>query len=568
MKDLLPLHMPGARRPLTRLLLWSAADSTPTLLSGLCVATAIDQGFLRHRVGVGLAWLSLVALAYAVSAAAQPHIARHVAELVEPLRDRLVQRTVASALQSTGSTDLSTGNRAAARIMTQAENVRMLTGDTLLTMRQQAFSVAGVLFGLAVLSPVLMAPVAVCTVVAIGLLIGQVRALTRIHREAAVAGEELSTETRAVLMALRDVLACGATALAAAQVGAAIDHQAAAVRAIGRTGTVRAVVIAVGGYLPLALLLLTAPWLRTAAGLTTGGLVGAATYLFSSLVPLLRSLAQTVSSTLVPLFVNLHRIQETPPPLDTIPTGRETVPTRPVLETEGLGFAYGPTRAVVSGLSLAVPFGQHIALVGPSGTGKSTLGRLLAGLLPPDSGTVRLDGRPLGGFEWHSLRTSVNLVPQQGYLFTGSVRANLAYHRDGVTDAELEGAVRAVGAESLVDRLGGLDAHLAPAQLSAGERQILVLTRAFLANAVVTILDEATCHLDPAAEARAEEAFSRREGTLVVIAHRISSALRAEVTMVMDHTRVQVGTHEELLRSSARYAALVGHWSETEELVG
>jgi ATP-binding cassette subfamily C protein len=124
----------------------------------------------------------------------------------------------------------------------------------------------------------------------------------------------------------------------------------------------------------------------------------------------------------------------------------------------------------------------------------------------------------------------------------------------------LDEAVAAVGARELVDELGGYGARLDPAVLSAGQRQLVALVRAYLTPAPLVILDEATCHLDPAAEARAETAFARRGGTLVVVAHRLTSALRARRILLMDGTRVTIGTHDELIRTSPLYADLAGHW--------
>jgi ATP-binding cassette subfamily C protein len=121
-------------------------------------------------------------------------------------------------------------------------------------------------------------------------------------------------------------------------------------------------------------------------------------------------------------------------------------------------------------------------------------------------------------------------------------------------------AIAAVGAATLVDRLGGLDADVVPGELSAGERQLIALVRAYLSPAPVVVLDEATCHLDPVAEARAEEAFAERGGTLIVIAHRVSSALRARRVLVLDGVTAADGDHAELLATSALYRELLGHW--------
>lgn len=211
-------------------------------------------------------------------------------------------------------------------------------------------------------------------------------------------------------------------------------------------------------------------------------------------------------------------------------------------------FAYGPGAApVVDGLDLDVPYGGHLVVAGPSGIGKSTLAALIAGVLRPDSGEITLGGERV-------------LVPQEAYVFTATVRENLGYLcPEPPTAAALLASCTAVGALGLVERLGGLDAKLDPGALSAGECQLLALARAHVAPAPLVLLDEATCHLDPAAEALAERAFAARPGgTLIVVAHRIGSARRAGCVLLMDGTHTQCGTHEELLARSSFYCELTG----------
>jgi ATP-binding cassette subfamily C protein len=152
------------------------------------------------------------------------------------------------------------------------------------------------------------------------------------------------------------------------------------------------------------------------------------------------------------------------------------------------------------------------------------------------------------------------LIPQEAYVFTGTVRDNLVYLRPDATTGQIDRAVAAVGATELVDRLGGLDADVRPGHLSAGERQLLALVRAYLSPAPLVILDEATCHLDPEAERRAEEAFAARDGTLVVIAHRISSALRGRRVLVLDGVTAVIGDHDTVIGASPMYRDLLGRW--------
>ncbi|HEU0088581.1 MAG TPA: carboxypeptidase regulatory-like domain-containing protein [Pseudonocardiaceae bacterium] len=224
-------------------------------------------------------------------------------------------------------------------------------------------------------------------------------------------------------------------------------------------------------------------------------------------------------------------------------------------------FAYGPhSEPVLRDLSLTVPPGDHLAIVGPSGIGKSTLAGLLCGLLRPNSGTVKLGGAIAADLPPERLAEMRTLIPQEAYVFAGPAWDNLTYLCPTATTRQVANAVAALGADMLLAKLGGFAAELVPAELSAGERQLIALVRAYISAAQVIVLDEATCHLDPAAERRVEEAFSHRGGTLIVIAHRVSSALRARRILVLDGTNAAVGDHLTLMSTSPLYRELFGHW--------
>jgi ATP-binding cassette subfamily C protein len=235
------------------------------------------------------------------------------------------------------------------------------------------------------------------------------------------------------------------------------------------------------------------------------------------------------------------------------------------LRLRGVAFGYGANAApVISDLSIDIAPGEHLAIVGPSGIGKSTLAGLLAGMLAPTAGEILLDGLPPMSYPPDRLPQRRVLIPQEAYVFAGTLAENIRYLRASPR-REIDAVAEAVGLTPLVSRLGGYDAVLNPAALSAGERQLIALTRAYLSPAPVAILDEATCHLDPAAETRAEEAFARRPGSLIVVAHRISSALRARRILVLDGNQAQAGDHASLLADSAMYRDLVGYWLDQSQ---
>ncbi|MGH8791624.1 MAG: ATP-binding cassette domain-containing protein, partial [Stackebrandtia sp.] len=333
-------------------------------------------------------------------------------------------------------------------------------------------------------------------------------------------------------------------------------------RALAWTAALRALCFTVGGWLPLAVLLAAGPWL-IGRGLTAGAIMGGLTYVLIGLQPALSGFISVVGRSGLRYMVTLAAIldaTEAPAKRRPRPWGDQIRDAD--LVARDLTFSYGPhADPVIENLNLSVRRGDHLAVVGPSGVGKSTLAGLLCGLLPPDAGTVRIGGTAVGAMLPRTQNRLRLLIPQEAYVFSGSVAENLAYLRPDARPAEIVHAVRALGAQSLVDRLGGATGQVNPAALSAGQRQLLALIRAYLSLAPIAVLDEATCHLDPAAERRAEHAFAQRSGTLIVIAHRASSALRARKVLVLDGASAVVGDHAWLRENSALYRELLGHWN-------
>ncbi|SDY91911.1 ATP-binding cassette, subfamily C [Micromonospora pattaloongensis] len=552
-------------RAVLRLAAWSAAEALPALLTGYATARAVDDGFLAGRPGTGLAWLAWLAVAVVVGAVGSGRAFACLGQIVEPFRDDLARRVVDAALHRATGAGGRPDTSAVARLTHQIEIVRDTLGGLVMAVRGFLFAAAAALLGLVSLAPLVAAIVAGPLLVALALFGAALPAMVQRQREYVRADERLGESASAALAGQRDVVACGAQDAVAGEVGAQITAQEAAERALARMAALRSLILAVGGWLPIGVLLLAAPWL-VRRGLSAGAILGALVYVSTGLQPALHTLVQGVAGGGLRFAVTLDRILATARrrPRPYAPRSAAVPRRAPVaVELRDVTFRYGPAaRPVLDGFDLVLPDGDHLAVVGPSGAGKSTLAALTAGLLRPQAGTVRLTGVPVAGLEQSTLAALRVLVPQEAYVFTGTLGDNLRYLRGDVDEAELAAAVDALGLRPLVRRFGGLSAPVDPAALSAGERQLIAAVRAYLSPARLAILDEATCHLDAATEARVEAAFAARPGTLIVIAHRISSALRARRVLIVDGSRPVLGTHAELLARSAAYRELLGHWQE------
>lgn len=235
------------------------------------------------------------------------------------------------------------------------------------------------------------------------------------------------------------------------------------------------------------------------------------------------------------------------------------------IELRGVTFAYGD-EPVLHGISLVVAPGETIALVGPTGSGKSTIAKLVVRFYDPADGAVLVDGHDVRDVTFASLRSQLGVVPQEPFLFAGTIRDNVGFARPDATDDELLAACRAVGLDDLLARLpGGLDGivHERGVSLSSGERQLLALARAFVAQPRVLVLDEATSNLDLKSEAQVERALDAvlQGRTALLIAHRLATAMRADRIGVVEAGHlVEIGSHDDLLARGGRYAAMHDAW--------
>ncbi|MER5222390.1 ABC transporter ATP-binding protein [Streptomyces flaveus] len=300
-----------------------------------------------------------------------------------------------------------------------------------------------------------------------------------------------------------------------------------------------------------------------AGTLTTGALVAYLLYIDLFFAPV-QQLSQ-VFDGYQQASVSLGRVQELlqePTSTKAADKALEVSSLRGEIAFEDVDFAYKDDEEALSGVKLHIPAGQTVAFVGETGAGKSTLVKLVARFYDPTGGRVTVDGTDLRALDLTSYRHRLGVVPQEAYLFQGTVRDAIAYGRPDATDAEVEAAARAVGAHDMIATLDGGYLHEVAERgrnLSAGQRQLIALARAELVDPDILLLDEATAALDLATEAQVNQATDRIAGrrTTLVVAHRLTTAARADRVVVMDHGRVaEDGTHEELLERGGRYAEL------------
>ena len=304
------------------------------------------------------------------------------------------------------------------------------------------------------------------------------------------------------------------------------------------------------------------------------GTVVAFILLLSSLFDPVQQLSQLyngVQSAAAALH-KLFGILDSQPEVDEAPDAVD-LPRRGVLRVNDVTFTYqAGIQPALEQAAIVVADGERIALVGPTGAGKSTLAKLMARLYDPSVGNVSYGGTDLRSATLASLRERIVVVPQEGFLFNGTIRENVRLARITTSDEEVEAALARLGILDHFERLpDGLDTEVRErgSRLSAGERQLVALGRAALVDPAVLVLDEATSNLDPGTEAEVEAALERlmQGRTTIVVAHRLTTVQRADRIVVVDKARIaEVGSHGELLALNGKYAALARAWEKSHAL--
>ncbi len=317
-----------------------------------------------------------------------------------------------------------------------------------------------------------------------------------------------------------------------------------------------AIVLGYGGYLVFG------------GSITIGTLVAFLGYLTNFFDPVqqLSQLYNTFLSAVAALDKIQDVLDETPNVEDS-PVATELDRIEGHVRFDGVHFSYGTGPEVLHGISLDVPAGTTVALVGHTGAGKSTIAKLLARFYDPQDGAITFDDVDLRQVKQESLRRQLGIVPQEGFLFAGTVSENIAFARPGASPEEIVTAARTVGAHDFILRLeDGYETELQErgTRLSLGQRQLVAFARALLADPRVLILDEATSSVDIGTERKIEQALRLllRDRTAFIIAHRLSTIRDADLIVVLEHGRiVEQGTHDELLSRAGLYLSLYGDWA-------
>jgi ATP-binding cassette subfamily B protein len=326
------------------------------------------------------------------------------------------------------------------------------------------------------------------------------------------------------------------------------------------------------GYLAQAAILAIGGTMVLHGSLSVGGLTAFFLYVSRFMLPIQLLVQQyTTYQQGQSSMVKLRALFAVAP---SVPEDADAVELPPIdgdIEFDHVNFGYDQDTPVIHDVDMRVRAGETVAFVGPTGAGKSTMAKLVTRFYDPTSGRVLIDGHDLRHVKVRSLRRQLGVVPQEPFLFVGSVRDNIAFARPAATDDEVWEAVRAVGLVEVVERMAqgiNTEVHERGQSLSSGERQLIALARAFIARPRVLVLDEATSNLDLQSETKIEAALDvlLQGRTAILIAHRLSTAMRADrIVVIEDGKMVESGTHDELVRLGGHYAEMYRTWISHSE---
>ena len=547
----------------------TAAALAPAPLAKL----AIDNGIRRHDVGT----LDLVVIAFLVSAVvyavcyyAQTYLVGWVGQ--RALQDLRVKLFAHLQRLSIGFYSRNRAGVIISRLTNDVEALDQLVEDGMATLFQSGLTLIGVLVILVVLDwNLALLTFLALPLLFVGALIFRIASADayRITRERIAAITGYLQET---LSGIRIVRAFGQERRHLREFAGLNDENRAANM---KTVTLNA------AYFPgveLLSALVTAEILivggiEAISGHTSTGVVFAFIAALNNFFDPIQQLSQlyTTYQSGMAALDKIFELLDEQPELRDAPDAVELGRIRGELRFEGVSFRYGSDDDdawALRDVDLVIPPGHTVALVGETGAGKSTFAKLVARFYDPSEGRVLLDGHDLRSVTAHSLRSQMGIVPQEGFLFSGTVRDNISFARPSASDEEIAAAARSVGAEDFINALpAGYDTEVGErgVQLSAGQRQLIAFARALVADPRILVLDEATSNVDVHTEGLIEQGLRRLLAgrTAIVIAHRLSTIRHASTILVLDHGEiVEQGSHEELLDAGGRYWELYRDWAE------
>ena len=573
-RGLVELLAPYRWRVLAMFLSLVAATAAALAPAPLAKA-AIDQGIQRHDVGaldviVGLFLLS--AVVYAVASYAQTYLVGWVGQ--RALQDLRVRLFTHLQKLSIGFYSRNRTGVIISRLTNDVEALDQLVEDGLATLIQSGLTLIGVVVILFVLDPHLaLLTFLVLPILAVGAFAFRIASADayRLTREKIASITGYLQET---LSGIRVVRAFGQERAHIQRFRELNDENRDA-----NMTTVKLNAVYFPGVEFLSALvtveILVIGGIEAINGHTSTGVVFAFIAALNNFFDPIQNLSQlytTYQSGMAALDKIFDLLDEQPDLADA--TDATPLPTiRGEITFDDISFRYGGRDGDADGwalrdVDLVIPPGQTVALVGETGAGKSTFAKLVSRFYDPTSGAVLVDGHDLRTVTAQSLRSQMGIVPQEGFLFSGTIRENIAFGRPGATDEELQAAARAVGAHGFITELeDGYDSQIGErgVQLSAGQRQLVAFARALVADPRILVLDEATSNVDVHTESLIEQGLRRLVAgrTAIVIAHRLSTIRHAGRILVLEHGQVvEDGTHDELLEARGRYWQLYRDWAE------